>query len=185
MMLKGLEMNQHERPPGRYRHRLVGVLRASLVATAFGIRAALMVLVAAASAMAISSRAAAAAAAEALPGAAPFAEIEDQLGIKIVGLRRSSAGYMLDFRYRVLDPAKAASLLDRMISPRLVDEASGAQLAVPSAPKVGQLRPTSRNNVIPGRNYFILFANPGRYLNAGSKVTLIAGDVQIRNLTVE
>jgi hypothetical protein len=112
-------------------------------------------------------------------------EIEKQLGIKIVGLRRSSAGYMLDFRYRVLDPAKAASLLDRKISPYLLDETTGAQLGVPNAPKVGQLRPTSRNNVIPGRNYYILFANPGPYLNAGSKVTLIAGDVQIRQLTVE
>ena len=112
-------------------------------------------------------------------------EIEDQLGIKIVGLRRSSAGYMLDFRYRLLDPAKAASLLDRKIHPYLLDEATGAQLGVPDAPKVGQLRPTSRNNVIPGRNYYILFANPGRYLKAGSKVTLIAGDARISQLTVE
>jgi hypothetical protein len=116
---------------------------------------------------------------------APHSEIEKQLGIQIVGLRRSSGGYMLDFRYRVLDPAKAASLLDRKISPYLLDEATGAQLGVPDAPKVGQLRPTSRNNVIPGRNYYILFANPGRYLSAGSQVTLIAGDVRIRQLTVE
>jgi hypothetical protein len=116
---------------------------------------------------------------------APYSEIEKQLGIKIVGLRRSSAGYMLDFRYRVLDPAKAASLLDRKISPYLLDETTGAQLGVPDAPKIGQLRPTSRNSVIPGRNYYILFANPGRYLNVGSKVTLIAGDLRIGHLTVE
>lgn len=112
-------------------------------------------------------------------------EIEGKLGIKIVGLRRSSAGYMLDFRYRVLDPAKALLLLDRKISPYLLDEATGAQLGVPDAPKVGQLRPTSRNNVIPGRNYYILFANPGRYLRAGSRVTLVAGDTRISHLTVE
>ena len=112
-------------------------------------------------------------------------EIEDKLGIKIVGLRRSAVGYMLDFRYRLLDPAKASPLLDRKIRPYLLDEATGAQLGVPDAPKVGQLRPTSRNNVIPGRNYYILFANPGRYLKAGSKVTLIAGDTRISQLTVE
>lgn len=176
-------MNQHDRSTGRYRQRLVGVSRASLLAAAIGISGALTVLLAAATVMVFSSRTAAAA--EAPLGAASLAEIEDRLGIKIVGLRRSSAGYMLDFRYRVLDPVKAAALLDRKISPHLVDEASGAQLGVPDAPKVGQLRPTSRNNVIPGRDYYILFANPGRYLNAGSKVTLIAGDVQIRNLTVE
>ena len=115
----------------------------------------------------------------------PYSEIEDKLGIKIVGLRRSAVGYMLDFRYRLLDPAKASPLLDRKIRPYLLDEATGAKLGVPDAPKVGQLRPTSRNNVIPGRNYYILFANPGRYLQAGSKVTLIAGDARISHLTVE
>lgn len=112
-------------------------------------------------------------------------ELKDKLGIEIVGLRRSAAGYMLDFRYRLIDPAKASQLLDRKIQPYLLDEATGAQLSVPDAPKVGQLRPTSRNNVIPGRNYYILFANPGRYLLAGSQVTLIAGDIRINHLTVE
>lgn len=112
-------------------------------------------------------------------------EIENKLGIEIVGLRRSAVGYMLDFRYRLLDPAKAAPLLDRKIQPYLLDEATGAQLGVPDAPKVGQLRPTSRNKLIPGRNYYILFANPGRYLKAGSQVTLVAGDALIKHLTIE
>jgi hypothetical protein len=115
----------------------------------------------------------------------PHSKIEKQLGIEIVGLRRSAAGYMLDFRYRLLDPVKAAPLLDRKLSPYLLDEATGAQLRVPTAPKVGQLRPTSRNKIIPGRNYYILFANPGRYLKAGSKVSLVSGDALIHNLTVE
>ncbi len=115
----------------------------------------------------------------------PHSEIENKLGIKIIGLRRSAVGYMLDFRYRLLDPVKASLLLDRKIQPYLLDEATGAQLGVPDAPKVGQLRPTSRNNVIPGRSYYILFANPGRYLQAGSKVTLIAGDARISHLMVE
>ena len=92
---------------------------------------------------------------------------------------------MLDFRYRLIDPVKAAVLLDRKVAPALVDQASGAELRVPDAPKVGQLRPTSRGNVIPGRQYYILFANPGRLLGAGSKVTLVAGDAVIADLVVE
>lgn len=111
--------------------------------------------------------------------------VENQLGIQIVGLRRSAAGYMLDFRYHLVDPAKASALLDRKVRPYLLDEATGATLAIPEAPKVGQLRPTSRNKVIAGRNYYMLFANPGRFLSAGSRVTLVAGDVKIRHLTVE
>ena len=111
--------------------------------------------------------------------------IEEQLGVRIEGLHLSSAGYMVDFRYRVLDPVRAAPLLDRKLSPYLLDETTGARLGVPDAPKVGQLRPTSRNKVIPGRNYFILFANPGRYLQPGSKVTLVTGNTQISHLTVD
>lgn len=111
-------------------------------------------------------------------------EIADTLGIEVKGLQLSAAGYMLDFRYRVLDPVKAAPLLERKIQPYLLDEASGARLAVPDAPKVGQLRATSRNKVIAGRTYYMLFANPGRYLRAGSKVTLVAGDARISSLTV-
>jgi hypothetical protein len=162
-------MNEHARLPWRQQWLRLG--------------GALMISQLAAFALIFSSGTAAAS--DAPPTQAARAQLEEKLGIRIVGLRRSSAGYMLDFRYRVLDPAKAASLLDRKISPYLLDEATGAQLSVPDAPKVGQLRPTSRSNVIPGRNYYILFANPGRYLNAGSTVTLIAGDVRIRHLTVE
>jgi len=168
-------MKQHDHLSDRQARQLSAgfgeVLWALLLATAF--------------VMVVASGTATATAAEAPDKPTPHSEIENQLGIKIVGLRRSSAGYMLDFRYRLLDPAKAASLLDRKIRPYLLDEATGAQLGVPNAPKVGQLRPTSRNNVIPGRNYYILFANPGRYLKAGSKVTLIAGDTRISQLTVE
>jgi hypothetical protein len=116
---------------------------------------------------------------------APHSEIENRLGIEIMGLRRSAAGYMLDFRYRLIDPAKAAPLLDRKLNPYLLDEASGAQLGVPMAPKVGQLRPTSRNKVIPGRNYYILFANPGGFLKSGSQVALMLGDLKIEHLTVQ
>jgi len=108
----------------------------------------------------------------------------DALGIEVEGIRLSAAGYMLDVRYRVLDPVKAAPLLDPKIQPYLLDEASGAQLAVPDAPKVGRLRATSRNKVITGRTYYMLFANPGRYLKAGSKVTVVAGDARISDLTV-
>lgn len=110
---------------------------------------------------------------------------ETKLGIRLEGLRLSAAGYVLDFRYRVIDPVRAAPLLDRKIRPYLLDEASGAQLGVPDTAKLGQLRTTGRNRVIHDRDYFILFANPGRFVQAGSKMTLVMGDVRIENLTVE
>jgi hypothetical protein len=110
---------------------------------------------------------------------------EDKLGIRMDGLRLSAAGYMLDFRYRVIDPAKAAPLLDRKIRPYLLDDASGAQLGVPDTAKLGQLRTTGRNKVVSDQDYFILFANPGRFVKAGNKMTLVMGDLRIENLSVE
>ena len=113
-------------------------------------------------------------------------DAESRLGIRMEGLRLSAAGYMLDFRYRVIDPARAAPLLDKKVRPYLLDQESGAQLAVPDTAKLGQLRTTGRNKVIhDDRDYFILFANPGRFVQAGSKMTLVMGDLRIDNITVE
>ncbi len=110
--------------------------------------------------------------------------IEARLGIRLEGLRLSAAGYVLDFRYRVLDPARAAPLLDSKIRPYLLDEASGAQLGVPDTAKLGQLRTKGRNKVVSNQNYYILFANPGRFVQAGNRMTLVMGDLRIENLVV-
>lgn len=109
--------------------------------------------------------------------------MEEQWGIKLLPIRLSAEGYMLDFRYRVLDPEKAMPLFDRKIKPYLVDEASGAVLAVPEPPKVGALRNTRKPQQ--DRNYFILFANPGRYVQKGKRVTLVIGDFKAEHLVVE
>lgn len=118
-------------------------------------------------------------------GSAYLAETApDNHGIEVLGLRQASAGYMIDFRYRVLDPDKAAPLLDHKIQPYLLDPASGAKLFVPSTPKLGQLRQTPKHPVA-GDRYFMFFANPGRYAQPGSRLTLVAGDLRLENLTVQ
>lgn len=106
-------------------------------------------------------------------------------GIRVEALRLSSAGYTLDFRYRVVDAARAAPLLDRKQRPYLMD-ARGAKLGVPETPILGSLRQTSRNGMIStDHTYFILFANPGKYLRSGDQVTLVVGDTKLPGLTVE
>jgi len=110
---------------------------------------------------------------------------EDACGIRVEALRLSAAGYMLDFRYRVTDPAKAAPLLDGRQRPYLTD-AKGAKLGVPDTPILGSLRQTARNGkVAPAHTYFVLFANPGKYLHPGDRVTLVAGAARLPGLTVE
>lgn len=107
-------------------------------------------------------------------------------GIQVEGLRLSAAGSMLDFRYRVLDPKKAAALLDGKTQPSLLDAAHGATLGVPDTPVLGRIRQTSRNNQIAtDRTYFIMFGNPGKVLRSGDKVTLLLGQVKITELSVQ
>ena len=108
---------------------------------------------------------------------------EERCGIEILGIRLSAAGYMLDFRYRVLNPEKAAKLFGRKMEPYLVDQATGAKFSVPNSPKVGPLRTTTSPEA--HRTYFIMFANPGRYVKKGNKVTVVIGDFKAKDLIVE
>lgn len=123
--------------------------------------------------------------AEAAAQPRPTAE-EETYGIKVEGLRLSAAGSMLDFRYRVLDPQKAAPILDGKFRPYLVDEARGARLGVPDTPVLGRIRQTSRNNkILTDRTYFIMFGNPGKAVQSGDKVALLLGQVKIADLVVQ
>jgi len=109
---------------------------------------------------------------------------EDEWGIKPVSIRRTSAGYMLDFRYEVVDADKAAPIMRRPMNPYLIHQATGAKLVVPTPPKVGALRQTTLAPT-EGRVYFIMFGNPGGYVKAGDKVTVVIGDFRAEDLVVE
>ena len=110
--------------------------------------------------------------------------IEEEWGIRPVSIRRTAAGYMLDFRYEVVDPEKAAPIMRRPMKPYLIDQASGVILIVPAPPKVGALRQTTLAPT-KGRIYFVMFANPGGYVKAGNKVTVVIGDFRAEDLVVE
>lgn len=113
----------------------------------------------------------------------PLRLAEERYGVKILSVRTSASGHIVDLRYRVLDAEKAAPLFARGIQPSLFDEASGQMLSVPSAPKTGPLRASGRP--VNNRNYFILFGNPGGLVACGNRVTLLLGDLEARGLVVE
>jgi hypothetical protein len=110
--------------------------------------------------------------------------IEEIWGVKVHGIRRAAVGYMLDFRYRVLDAEKAAPILDRRITPYIKVAKTGARLLVPQAPKLGSMRQTSFA-VKADRDYFIVFANPYQKVRAGDQVTVVVGDFVSQPLIVE
>lgn len=111
------------------------------------------------------------------------AALEARWGIRLEGLHLTAAGYMLDFRYTVIDAAKAAPLFERKSKPLLKDEKTGAVMAVPEPPKTGALR--SANDPKIGRTYFMFFANPARFVQPYSKVTVTIGEFSVSGLTVK
>lgn len=113
----------------------------------------------------------------------PASAFRERWGVEIAGVQLASTGYMLDFRFKVLDTEKAAPLFDRKTKPYLIDQTTGAKFMVPSPPKTGPLRTT--DPPIAGRRYFIFFGNPGRYVKAGATVTVVIGDFRAENLVVE
>lgn len=107
-------------------------------------------------------------------------------GIRVDALHLSAHGYILDLRYRVLDPQKAAALLDAKSKVYLIDEARQARLGVPASPIIGGMRQTSRNHVVyTDRDYFILFVNPGRAVGPGDTLKLAVDGAQVAELSVQ
>jgi len=106
------------------------------------------------------------------------------LGIRVEALRLTAADYMLDFRFRITDPERATAFFSRKTEMHLVDPDSGARLTVPNTPKLGKLRQVARKDM-PERSYFILFANPGKFVRPGSRLTLVVGETRLENLVVE
>jgi len=104
-------------------------------------------------------------------------------GVEIVGVRVVSSGSLIRFSYRVLDAGKAKDLNDKKLEPRLIDETTGVMLQIPVMEKVGQLRQTAAAEN--GRQYWMVFSNKGRYVNAGDRVDIVIGKFRVNGLVVE
>ena len=117
-------------------------------------------------------------------GASVAEALESRWGIQVSSLRVSAGGYMVDFRYKVIDPVKAAKLGKADSKPSLIDEATGTTLLVPKTPKVGPLRQTAEQ-LDAGKIYWMLFANRGQVVKSGSIVTIAIGDFRVEHLEVE
>ena len=109
--------------------------------------------------------------------------IERTWGVDVIDVRLTSSNWMLKFRYRVVDPAKSRVLLDAKSTAYLVDEASGARLAVPAMENIGELRQATQGTA--GRQYFIMFGNGGQIVRKGSRVDVVIGAFHADGMIVE
>lgn len=111
-------------------------------------------------------------------------KVKDKWGVEEFKIRLTSAGYMLDVRYRVTDKVKAKPLFKRQLRPFVIDEATGVRYGVPSTSKLGYIR-QAPSSVKENKVYFLLIANPGKRLKRGDKLSLVIGDFKVEHIIVE
>jgi hypothetical protein len=109
--------------------------------------------------------------------------IKRRWGVEVMDVRQTAAGYMLEFRYRVLDAEKAKPLFERQTKPALTHTETGAKLIVPTPAKTGALR--NSNPPIAGRTYWMFFANPGKMVKPGHHVNIEIGEFRVDGLVVK
>jgi hypothetical protein len=82
-----------------------------------------------------------------------------------------------------LDPAKATTLNDKKLEPKLIAPDAKAVLVIPSLEKVGQLRQSSTPEA--GKSYWMAFSNPRRTVKRGDRVNVVIGQFHAEGLVVE
>ncbi len=113
-------------------------------------------------------------------------DMQEAWGVEPVHLRLTAAGYMVEFRYKILDAEKAAILSSRKRAdfPYLQSLKSRAILSVPYGPTVGFLKSNRKFHKL-GKNYIALFSNEGQHLLRGDKVKVLVKNQLSQELTVE
>lgn len=104
-------------------------------------------------------------------------------GVDSLTVKWAESGEMIRFNYRVIDPARAATLNDAKLEPALIDPQAHVSLVIPALEKVGKLRQTS--TPVGGRSYWMAFSNKGRLVKRGDHVTIAIGTFKAGGLVVE
>jgi hypothetical protein len=106
-----------------------------------------------------------------------------QWGIDTLKVAYTSSGNLLRFSYRVLDPARAAPLADKTMTPSLYSPKSHAALSVPVMEKIGPLRQAMGQKA--GSEYWMVFSNKGQLVKPGDRVNVTIGSFHADGLRVE
>jgi hypothetical protein len=117
-------------------------------------------------------------AARARPQLAAPSPLETQYGIQVTQVNLTAAGGLVDFRFRVLDAAKARKLLGNPANMPVLIAGDNPPLAPPHhalhGAKFGD-----------GLVYFILYPNVRSAVKPGAEVTVAMGDVRLGPVTVQ
>jgi hypothetical protein len=115
----------------------------------------------------------------ALPVAVSPTGLAQRSGVRGVHVHVTGDGGLLDVRYEVVDPGKAALLHDRGTPPAVVYEATGTPI---EGLLMGHL---PHGAAKAGVTSFMLFVNPGNIVHRGDLVSVILGPARLTHVRVE
>ena len=104
-------------------------------------------------------------------------------GVRDFEVRRTNAGNLIRFSYRVANAEQAKVLNDRESTPYMIGHTSHALLQVPVMDKVGPLRQSTRPEE--GKEYWMVFSNKGDAIKVGERVSVVIGQFRVDGLLVE
>ena len=130
--------------------------------------------------------------------------VEDQWGIRVAGIKLTSANLVMELSYQVTDPAKAALLNDGTTAASVLEPTTGTTIRIGAPPqRAGSVSQHSRarsaalmmrgagsfppapNRIVPGKTYTVQLPNAPDIVKKGVQVVVVIGDVWTDDITVQ
>jgi hypothetical protein len=114
-----------------------------------------------------------------LPTVVSSAGLLQRSGVRVVRVAATGGGGLLDLRFQVVDPDRAAAVHDADTPPAVVDERTGGAI---TALLMGHAH-TGRLKA--GVTYYLVFENPGNFVRRGDRVSVVLGDARLEHVRVQ
>jgi hypothetical protein len=119
--------------------------------------------------------------------------LEQEFGLRVDLLGMSAGGGLIDFRFTVLEPEKAAPLFAPSTTGSSSETQQHAKATLPllfaedsntliqARGSMGHHQPS----LAVGKTFFILYPNPGGKIQAGTPVSIVLGSVRVEHVTAK
>jgi hypothetical protein len=115
----------------------------------------------------------------ALPGTpASEAAIADKWGIRITHIAVLADGGLIDFRFQVLDPDKAAPLFELATRPIMIAEKTGKQVD-------SLYHPPHGHDVVAGQSQYFIYNDNHGAIQSGTSVSVLLGDLRLEHVIAQ
>lgn len=108
---------------------------------------------------------------------ATAAQVEERYGVQLTLIGLTAANGLIDCRFRITDPAKAAFLLKADTMPQLIVEKSDTVIQVQE--------PIDQVGLILGRVYSVVFPNLQNAIEPGDEVSVVIGDLRLEHILAQ